>query len=128
MRVDLRRATGAAALAGGVLLFIRVGLVLLGGDPGLVRIATTAGTLLLALASGLIGWNLAESRSTMVRAGAAAVGVMVGGVVVLVLSTLVSQLVAGGPAALAELGTLAVALLAVVFGAATIGRRPRAYT
>jgi hypothetical protein len=128
VRLDVRRWAGWAALVGGVLLFVRVGLALFGGDGGLIRLSTTGGTLLLAAACGLTGWNLAGYRDPMIQAGAAAVGVMLGGASVLLLSALVAQLTAGGPAVLAELGTLAVALVAVLLGAAAIGRPPRTYT
>ena len=120
--VDAGRLAGALALAGGVLLVVRVGLVLARGDGGLIELVTTAGIVLSSVACGVAGWALAERHSRSVRAGAAAVGVMLGGVGVLVLVALVGQLVAGGPAVLSELGTLAVAAVAIGSGAMAVGR------
>ena len=120
------RLAGALAVAGGVLLVVRVGLVLARGDGGLIELVTTGGIVLCASACGVAGWALAERGSAppspAVRAGAAAVGVMLGGVGVLLLVALVGQLVAGGPALLSELGTLAVASVAIGAGARGIGR------
>jgi hypothetical protein len=48
---------------------------------------------------------------------------MLSGVGVLMLVALVGQLVAGGPAVLSELGTLAVAAVAIGSGAVAVGRR-----
>jgi hypothetical protein len=121
--VGTRRLAGALAVAGGVLLVVRVGLVLAGADGGLIKQVTTAGVLLCAGGCGMAGWALAERRSPSVRAGAAAVGVMLSGVGVLMLVALVGQLVAGAPAVLSELGTLAVAAVAIGSGAVAVGRR-----
>ena len=87
---------------------------------------TTVGVLLCAAACGVTGWALADRRavdpSPTLRAGAAAMGVILGGIGVLVLVALVGQLVAGGPAVLSELGTLAVAAVAIGAGAVGVGR------
>jgi hypothetical protein len=120
------RVAGALAVAGGVLLVLRVGLVFAGGDGDLIDLVTTVGVVLCATGSGVAGWTIAERRPTEVspalRAGAAAVGVMLGGVSVLVLVALVGQLVAGGPGWLSELGTLVVAAVAIGAGAVVVSR------
>ena len=121
--VGARRIAGALAVAGGVLLVVRVGLVIARGDGGLITLVTTVGIVLCAGACGLAGWTLAERNSRSVRAGAAAVGVMLAGVGVLVLVALIGQLVGGGPAVLSELGTLAVAAVAIGGGAVAVGQR-----
>lgn len=121
--VGVRRIAGALAVAGGVLLVVRVGLVIARGDGGLITLVTTVGIVLCAGACGLAGWILAERNSRSVRAGAAAVGVMLAGVGVLVLVALIGQLVGGGPAVLSELGTLAVAAVAIGGGAIAVGQR-----
>ena len=124
--MSARRLAGALGVAGGVLLVVRVVLVLAGADGGLIELVTTAGVVLCAAACGVTGWALADrgavDPSPTLRAGAAAMGVILGGIGVLVLVTLVGQLVAGGPAVLSELGTLAVAGVAIGTGARGVAR------
>lgn len=122
---DLRRLASVAYLAAGVLLLVRVGLVLARADGGLSGIVSLVAVLLLAGGSGLLGWSLAERYDPLWRAGAAAVAVMAGSTVVLVVIALVGELVAGGAILLAELGTLAVAVVAIVVGGLGVGRSQR---
>ena len=68
--VGAHRIAGALAVAGGVLLVVRVGLVIARGDGGLITLVTTVGIVLCAGACGLAGWTLAERNSRSVRAGA----------------------------------------------------------
>lgn len=122
---DLRRLASVAYLAAGVLLLVRVGLVLAGADGGLSGTVSLVAVLLVAGGSGLLGWALSERYDPLWRAGAAAVAVILGSTVVLVLVALVGELVAGGSILLAELGTLAVAVVAIVVGGLGVGRSPR---